>query len=50
MALGETQKDGAFGRVGPQNLVEDGLEEQNAKGIEHAHQGQQQHAGQPLEA
>jgi hypothetical protein len=41
----EAEKDGPFGRIGPQNLVEDGLKEKGAKGIKHAHHGQQQHPG-----
>ena len=48
LALGKAQEDGAFGRIGPQNLVEDGLQQEDAEGVEHAHRGQQQHAGQPL--
>ena len=48
LAVGEAEKDGAFGRVGPENLVEDGLEEQDAEGVKHTNRSQQQHAGQPL--
>ena len=46
---GETQQDGAFRRIRPENLVEDGLKEENAEGVKRAHQGQQQHSRQPLE-
>ena len=34
-AVGKAKKDGAFGCIGPQNLVEDGLEEQDAEGVKH---------------
>ena len=47
--VGETEKNGTFGRVRPQNLVKDGLQEQNPKCLKHADDGQQQHSGQPLE-
>jgi hypothetical protein len=49
LAPGEANRNGTFGRIRPQNLVEDGLEEENAEGVKRAHQGQQQHSRQPLE-
>jgi hypothetical protein len=49
LAFWETDQDGAFRGVGAQNLVEDGLEEENAKGVKRAHSGQQQDSRQPLE-
>ena len=46
--LVQPQKDGALGRIGPQNLVEDGLKEQDAEGVEHASKASSNNAGQPL--
>ena len=34
-AVAKTQKDRALRRIGPQNLVEDRLQKQNAKSIKH---------------
>jgi hypothetical protein len=36
---GKAKQDGTFGSVRPQNLVEDGLEEQYAEGIKSADHG-----------
>jgi len=49
IAFGNAKQDRTFRCIGPEDLVEDGLEEQNAEGIERANHGQQQHAGQPLQ-
>ena len=48
-AVVETEQNGAFGRIGPENLVENGLQQQDAEGVKHAHHGQQQDARKPLE-
>ena len=45
----QPENDRAFGSVGPQNLVEDGLQQQNAKGVQHAHQRRQHDARQPFQ-
>jgi len=47
--LGKAKDDGAFGRIRPENLIEDGLEQQNTKGIQHADHRQKQHARQPFQ-
>jgi hypothetical protein len=49
LAPGKTEKDGAFGRIGSEYLVENGLQQEDAKGVEYADRRQQQYAGQPLE-
>jgi hypothetical protein len=35
-AIGETKKDGAFRCVGPEDLVENRLQEKDAKGVKYA--------------
>jgi len=49
LAFRQTDKDRALGRVGPENLVEDGLKKKCAKGVKHADGGQHKHARQPLQ-
>ncbi len=49
LAFGEAQQNRPFRRIGPENLVEDGLQQKDAESVEHADRGQQQHSGQPLE-
>jgi hypothetical protein len=35
-AVGQTEKDGAFGCIGSENLIEYRLQEENAKGVKYA--------------
>ncbi len=48
LAVGEPQKNRSLGRIGPQNLVEDGLEQQHPERIEHPSKRQQNYAGKPF--
>jgi hypothetical protein len=48
-AIGETEKDRTFGCVGPEDLVENRLQEENAKGVKYADRGQKKNAGLPLQ-
>ena len=48
-ASGKAEEDGAFGRVGPKDLVEDGLEQERAEGIEHADASEQDDTRKPFE-
>jgi hypothetical protein len=47
--IGETEKDGAFGCIRPEDLVENRLQKENAKGVKYADCGQEKNAGQPLQ-
>jgi hypothetical protein len=47
--LGETEKNRAFRRIGPEDLVKDGLQEQNAKSLKSADECQQHDSRKPLE-
>jgi hypothetical protein len=49
LTVGETESDGSFGRIGPENLIEDGLQEEDAKGVKYADHGQEQNSRKPLE-
>ncbi len=40
---------GPSGRVGAEDLIEDGLKEEGAKGVKDAHHGQEKDSGEPLE-
>lgn len=50
LAVRQAEGDGAFRGVRAEDLIEDGLEEEGAEGVEDADRGQQQDAGKPLQA
>ena len=48
-AIGKAEKDGAFGRVGPENLIEYRLQKEDTKSVEYSDEGRQHDSGQPLQ-